>query len=64
MIVDAAVIKVRKEEKVRSVSALIVSEINSEGSREILGMRLADFETEVRRCSILSPLPVSPWWSV
>jgi transposase-like protein len=46
VIVDAVVIKVRKEEKVRSVSALIVSGINSEGFREILGMRLADSETE------------------
>ena len=46
VIVDAAVIKVRKEEKVRSVSALIVSGINTEGFREILGMRLGDSETE------------------
>ena len=46
MIVDAVVIKVRKEEKVRSVSALIVSGINTEGFREILGMRLGDSETE------------------
>ncbi|GAF73507.1 unnamed protein product [marine sediment metagenome] len=47
VIVDAMVIKVRKEEKVRSVSALIVSGINTEGFREILGMRLGDSETEV-----------------
>jgi putative transposase len=46
LIVDAVVIKVRKEEKVRSVSALIVSGINTEGYREILGMRLGDSETE------------------
>ncbi len=46
VIVDAVVIKVRKEEKVRSVSALIVSGINNEGFREILGMRLGDSETE------------------
>ncbi len=36
----------RKEEKVRSVSALIVSGINTEGFGEILGMRLGDSETE------------------
>ena len=46
LIVDAVVIKVRKEEKVRSGSALIVSGINTEGYREILGMRLGDSETE------------------
>jgi len=46
LIVDAVVIKVRKEEKVRSVSALIVSGINTEGYREILGMRLGNSETE------------------
>jgi transposase-like protein len=46
LIVDAAVIKVRKEEKVRSVSALIVSGINAEGYREIIGMKLADSESE------------------
>ena len=46
LIADAVVIKVRKEEKVRSVSALIVSGINTEGFREILGMRLGDSETE------------------
>jgi len=37
---------VRKEEKVRSVSALIVSGINTKRFREILGMRSGDSETE------------------
>ena len=46
VIVDAVVIKVRKEEKVRSMSALIVSGINTDGFREILGMHLGDSETE------------------
>ena len=46
VIVDAVVIKVRKEERVRSVSVLIVSGINTEGIREILGIKLGDSETE------------------
>jgi transposase-like protein len=46
MIVDALVIKVRLDDRVVSTSALIASGINDKGFREILGLRLADSESE------------------
>ena len=46
LIVDALVIKVRLDDRVVSTSALIVSGINGKGFREILGLRLADSESE------------------
>lgn len=46
LIVDALVIKVRLEDRVVSTSALVVSGINSKGFREILGLTLADSESE------------------
>jgi transposase-like protein len=46
LVMDAVVIKVRRDEAVRSTSALIVIGISEEGTREILGIRLGDSETE------------------
>jgi putative transposase len=46
VIVDAMVIKVRRDEAVRSTSALIVCGINESGYRELLGLRLGDSESE------------------
>jgi len=46
LIVDALVIKVRYDDRVVSTSALIVSGINDKGFREILGLKLADSESE------------------
>lgn len=46
VLVDALVIKVRRDEAVRATSALIVSGINQEGYREVLGLRLGDSESE------------------
>ncbi len=46
VIVDAMVIKVRRDEAVRSTSALIVSGVNDSGQRELLGLRLGDSESE------------------
>jgi putative transposase len=46
VIVDALVIKVRRDEAVRSTSALIVSGVNASGHRELLGLRLGDSESE------------------
>jgi len=43
---DAVVIKVRRDEAVRSTSGLIVCGINRKGIREVLGLRLGDSETE------------------
>ena len=46
MLVDALVIKVRRDEAVRATRALIVSGINEEGRRERLGLGLGDSESE------------------
>lgn len=46
VLVDALVIKVRRDEAVRATSALIVSGINDQGYRELLGLRLGDSEAE------------------
>jgi putative transposase len=46
VLVDALVVKVRRDEAVRATSALIVSGINEQGFREILGLRLGDSESE------------------
>jgi len=46
VLVDALVIKVRRDEVVRATSALIVSGVTAEGVREILGLRLGDSESE------------------
>lgn len=46
VLVDALVIKVRRDEAVRATSALIVSGLNAEGFREVLGLRLGESESE------------------
>jgi transposase-like protein len=46
LIVDAFVIKVREEGRVRSCSALIATGVNEEGYREILGLQLGNSESE------------------
>ena len=46
VLVDALVVKVRRDEAVRATSALIVSGINEEGMRELLGLWLGDSESE------------------
>lgn len=46
VLVDAMQIKVRRQEAVRSTSVLIVVGVNGEGYREILGIRVADSESE------------------
>jgi putative transposase len=46
VIVDALVIKVRRDHAVRATSALMVSGVNAEGQRELLGLRLGDSESE------------------
>ena len=56
LIVDALVIKVRTDDRVVPMSALVVSGINSEGYREILGLMLGDSETEATWTSLFSRL--------
>jgi putative transposase len=46
VIVDALVVKVRRDEAVRATSALIVSGIKEQGMREVLGLWLGDSESE------------------
>jgi putative transposase len=46
LIVDAMVIKIRKNGRVRNHSTLIATGINSAGAREILGLRVANSESE------------------
>jgi transposase-like protein len=46
VVVDALVIKVRREHAVRPPSALIVSGVNEHGRRELLGLCLGDSESE------------------
>jgi transposase-like protein len=46
VVVDAMVVKVRRDDAVRATSALIVSGVNDQGIRELLGLRLGDSESE------------------
>jgi putative transposase len=46
VLVDALVIKVREEGRVRSCSAVLATGINEDGYREILGLQLGDSESE------------------
>jgi putative transposase len=46
VVVDALVVKVRRDEAVRATSALIVSGVNEQGLREVLGLWLGDSESE------------------
>jgi putative transposase len=46
VMVDALVVKIRRDDAVRATSALIVSGVNALGQREILGLRLGDSESE------------------
>ncbi len=46
VIVDALVIKVRADGRVRSCSALLATGINEDGYREIVGLQLGDSESE------------------
>jgi transposase-like protein len=46
LIVDALVLKVREDERVRARSALIASAVSAAGYREIVGLMLGDSESE------------------
>lgn len=46
VLVDALVLKVREDERVRGLSGLVAIGVNAEGYREILGLRLGDSESE------------------
>lgn len=46
VLADALVLKVREEDRVRALSALIAIGVNAAGHREILGLQLGDSESE------------------
>jgi putative transposase len=46
VIVDALVVKVRRDHAVRATRALMVSGVHADGHRELLGLRLGDSESE------------------
>lgn len=46
VLVDALVLKVREDGRIRAVSALVAVDVNEAGYREILGLQLGDSESE------------------
>lgn len=46
VLVDALVVKVREDGRVRAVSALVATGVNAQGYREVLGLRIGDGESE------------------
>jgi transposase-like protein len=54
IVVDAVVLKVRKDGQVRSQSALIAIGVNINGYREVLGFRIGDSETYASWCDFFS----------
>jgi putative transposase len=46
VLVDALVVKVREQGRVRAVSALVATGVNEHGYREILGLQVGDSESE------------------
>jgi len=46
LLIDALYVKVREEERIVSKAGLLVSGINAEGYREVLGLRMGDSESE------------------
>jgi putative transposase len=56
VLVDALVLKVREDERVRALSGLLAIGVNADGSREILGLQLGDSESEASWSSFLGGL--------
>src|SRR5215467_10391749 len=56
VLVDALVLKVREEERVRALSGLLAIGVNAAGAREILGLHLGDSESEGSWSSFLGGL--------
>src|SRR5260370_26359815 len=53
VVVDALVVKVREDERVRGLSGLLAIGVNAAGHREILGLQLGDSESEASWSSFL-----------
>ena len=56
VLVDALVLKVREDERVRALSGLLAIGVNAAGAREILGLQLGDSESEASWASFLGGL--------
>lgn len=56
VLVDALVLKVREDERVRALSGLLAIGVNAAGTREILGLQLGDSESEASWSSFLGGL--------
>lgn len=54
VLVDAIVLKIREDGRVRSRAAMMATGINEDGYREILGMMLGDSESEASRSEFFS----------
>jgi putative transposase len=54
VLVDALVLKVREDERVRALSGLLAIGVNAAGAREILGLQLGDSESEASWSGFLS----------
>ena len=63
-IVDALVIKVRRDHAVRATRALLVSGVKAEGQRELRGLRLGDSESEGTWTEMLTGLKTRGWHGV
>src|SRR5258708_9748244 len=53
VLVDALILKVREDERVRALSGLLAMGVNAAGHREILGLQLGDSESEASWSSFL-----------
>ena len=56
VLVDALVLKVREDERIRALSGLLAIGVNAAGAREILGLQLGDSESEASWSSFLGGL--------
>lgn len=56
VLVDALVLKVREDERVRALSGLLAIGVNAAGYREILGLQLGDSESEASWSDFLGTL--------
>jgi putative transposase len=64
VLVDALVVKGRRDKAVRATSALIVSGVNAQGQREILGLSLGDSESEATWTDMFTWLKRRGWHGV
>lgn len=64
VLVDALVLKVREDERVRSLAGLVAIGVNAAGFREILGIQLGDSESEASWSEFFAWLKRRGLWGV